>query len=455
MTHFTKTLQVILDAVPRLGVERVALPSALGRVLAEDVAAPWDMPHFDHAARDGFALRTADCPHPGTTLQITGFVPAGASLVTTVRSGCAVRILTGAPLPQGCDAVVPAEETVTAGGRVTIRTPVRPRQHIRFRGEEVAGGELLLAAGTVIQSPEIGALASCGKAVVPVYQKARVAVLCSGDELVELGETPPPGRIVNSNAHYLAAALRESGAEPVILSIARDRRESLREQLRAGLQADVLLTAAGVAAGERDLVRSVLAELGVRQLLWKQAIERGGPKAFGMKGRTPVLSLPGNPGSALVVFEEIVRPALLKMMGHRRVLRPNLKATLAQEVRKKPGRVHCLAVRLQREGDRYVAITAGNHRNCRLPDLLGANAIALLPEEPSLVAAGEEVEVHLLRGAFALLEEPDRLSVGEHTAVPAPEEEKNQVGRSMPAPYATGRLRALGGRGGEGFDACL
>lgn len=427
MPSIEEACQIILDKVAPVGVERVPLQSALGRVLARDVTAPWDMPHYDNSARDGFALRSADCVADGTVLRITGFVHAGGNLSTPVLGGCAVRIMTGAPIPHNCDAVVPVEETAEADGRVIVRAPVRPGQHIRFRGEDLAMGDTVLTEGTVIQSQEIGVLASFGKAVVPVYQKVRVAVLSTGDELLELGESPVPGRIVNSNAQYLTAALREIGAEPVILCIARDNRESLREQMLAGLKADALITTAGVSAGDRDLVREVLAELGVCQTLWRLDIKPGGPKSFGMKGSTPVFSLPGNPVSTMITFEEFVRPALLKMMGHCRVMRPCFKATLREETHKKPGRVHCLSVRVEMEDGRLFATSTGEHKACRLRTMLGANAIAMLPEEPSVVAAGEEVDVHLLRGDLGMLEGREPLEGRTNDA--SPHEEENFEGK--------------------------
>ena len=406
MPNLDEALNIILGQISPLGVERVDLQSALGRVLARDLTAPWDLPHYDNSARDGFALRSADCTTEGTTLRISGFIPAGGSMSTPVLGGCAVRITTGAPIPHNCDAVVPMEDTLELDGQVTVMAPVRSGQHIRFRAEDVANGDIVLTAGTVIQSQEISLLASFGKAMVPVFRKARVAVLSTGDELIELGEQPSSGRVINSNAQYLAAALREIGAEPLLLSIARDNRESLKEQLQAGLKADALITTAGVSAGARDFVRDVLAELGVRQMLWAVDIKPGGPKYFGMKKTTPVFSLPGKPMSTMVTFEEFVRPALLRMMGHRRVIRPYVTARLRVDIHKKPGRVHCQSVRVEVESGRYIVISTGDHEEGRLRTMQRANAIAMLPKGPSLVAAGEEVAVHLLRGDLALLEEP-------------------------------------------------
>jgi molybdopterin molybdotransferase len=331
MPGFAGARRIILGQLHPLGVERVELLAALGRVLAEELKAPRDLPHFDNSAMDGFAVRSADCAFPGAALRVTGYIAAGGKVSAPIRKGCAVSIMTGAPIPRHCDAVVPVEETTETAGRVTITAPVRLHQHINRRGAELAMGDVLLPAGTVIRSQEIGLLASFGKAVLPVYRKARVAVLCTGDELIELGEQPSAGSIINSNAHYLAAALREIGAEPVVLCIARDNKQSHREQLREGLKADALITSAGVSLGDRDLVREVLAELGVRPILWKTGKGPGGPKAFGMKGATPVFSLPGRPKSTMITFQDFVRPALLKMMGHQLA-----RASLAEPVAVQP-----------------------------------------------------------------------------------------------------------------------
>jgi len=395
---------MILSSVSPLGVERVELLAALGRVVAEDVAAPWDLPLCDNSAMDGFAVREADC-RVGGFLRVTGYIPAGGAVTLAIDPGCAVRIMTGAPIPPGCDAVVPVEETEERDDAVLLREKVNRLQHIRFRGEDVRSGDTVVSAGAVIRPPEISMLASFGKVTVPVYRRARVAILSTGDELIELGERPESGKIINSNALSLAAAVREIGAEPVILGIARDSRESHRGMMTEGLKADVLITSAGVSAGDRDLVRDCLAELGVRQLFWKVDIKPGGPVAFGMKEGKPVFSLPGNPVSTMVTFEELVRPALLKMMGHRRVIKPYVQATLRTEVRKKAGKVHFLRVRIEVENGRYWAISAGDQNTGILGTMLRANGIAVLPKEKTMFSPGEEVAVHLLHGDVGMLEE--------------------------------------------------
>lgn len=404
MPTFEVARSMILANVSPLGVERVDLLAALGRVVAEDVAAPWDMPLCDNSAMDGFAVREADC-RLGGSLRVTGYIPAGGTVTPAIDPGCAVRIMTGAPIPPGCDAVVPVEETEERDDEVLLREKVKRPQHIRFRGEDVRRGDTVVSAGTMIHPPEISMLASFGKATVPVVRRARVAVLSTGDELIELGEQPGSGKIINSNALSLAAAIREVGAEPILLGIARDSRESHREKMAEGLKADVLITSAGVSAGDRDLVRDCLAELEVRQLFWKVEMKPGGPTAFGMKEGKPVFSLPGNPVSTMITFEELVRPALLRMMGHRRVIKPYVQAILRGEVRKKPGKVQFLRVRIEVENGMNWAIPAGDQNTGILRTMLRANGIAVLPKDKTVFSRGDEVAVHLLRGDVGMLEE--------------------------------------------------
>lgn len=404
MPTFEEARSIILDRVAPLGVERVGVLDSLGRVIAEDVIAPWDMPLCDNSAMDGFAVRAADCAAIPVTLKVTGYIPAGGKVTGRVEPGCAIRIMTGAPIPPGCDAVVPVEETDGGTESVTIMAPVKPHQHIRFRGEDVATGVVVIPSGTLIRPPEISMLASFGKAVVPVYRRAQVAILSTGDELIELGEPPVPGKIVNSNALSLAAAVKEIGAVPLILGIARDNPESHREKMVEGLKADALITSAGVSAGDRDFVREVLGELGVQQLFWRVDIKPGGPTAFGLYGDKPVFSLPGNPVSTMVTFEEFARPALLKMMGHRRVIKPFIKAVLQGEVRKKPGKINFLRVRLASKEGRYLAHSSGDQNTGILKTMLLADAIAVLPADRTSFSAGEEVDVHILSGNVEMLE---------------------------------------------------
>ena len=395
MRTFEEARDLILASVAPLGRERVPVTSASGRVLSEDLRAPRDMPQWDNSAMDGYAVRSADCGAP-VTLKLTGYQAAGDAVSPKVTRGCAVRIMTGSPVPEGCDAVVPLEETEAGVGVVTILSPVKPRAHIRFRGEDVKAGDIVIPAGTPLRPPEISMLASFGSAFVPVYRKARVAVLSTGDELVELGETLSPGKIINSNTVSLAAAIEEAGAVPVLLGIAVDDKEILREKLREGLAADALITSAGVSAGDRDFVREVLAELSVRQVFWGVDIKPGRPTAFGVKEGKPVFSLPGNPVSSLVTFEVFVRPALRKMMGHPDPLKPTVKATLAEPIRKKAGKVHFFRVRIAVKDGEYVAWTSGDQNTGILRTMVLADGIAVLPADKTVFEAGEKVDVCLL-----------------------------------------------------------
>jgi len=419
MVSFEDARQLILDNVVPLAAEQVGLAESLGRVLAADVTAPWDMPVCDNSAMDGYAVRSIDCRQP-VELRLVGYVRAGGAAPHAIEAGCAVKVMTGAQVPLGCDAVVPLEEAEEVGGeavpatsgeaarlgsKVRIEKRVKPRQHLRFAGEDVKRGAIAMHSGTVIRPAEVSMLASLGKLSVPVYRKPRVGILSTGDELIEPGETPTPGKVVNSNSLALAAAVIEAGAVPLLLGMARDDRKSHLAKMREGLEADVFITSAGVSAGQHDLVREVLEELGVRQIFWRVRISPGGPMAFAVRERRPVFSLPGNPVAALITFEEFVRPALLKMMGHTQVVKPSITVVLQDEVRKKAGKVNFLRVALKLVKGRYLAYSAGNQHTGMLGTSLKANAVAALPSERTSFKPGDEIQVHLLSGEEMPVEE--------------------------------------------------
>jgi molybdopterin molybdotransferase len=387
----------------RLGTESVSVLDALGRVLAADLAAAWDMPRWDNSAMDGYAVRAADCAG-SRALQVSGYLPAGSHSAEVLAPGTAVKILTGAPLPPGADSVVPVEQAEERDGAIHLREPVRSGSHVRREGEDIRAGEIILTAGTVVGPAEVSALASFCRLSVPVVRKARVAILSTGDELVEPGQPLTPGRIYDSNSFALAAAVKQAGGEPVLLGIARDDRASLEERLREGLETDALVTSAGVSMGDRDLVRDVLQALTVRQVFWKVDIKPGGPTAFAMHGTRPVFSLPGNPVSSLLTFEEFVRPALLKMMGHRRWLRPLSKAVLQEDVPKKTGRVVFLRVRLAERGGQLLAWPCGKQETGILKTQILADGIALVPADQGHLRAGMPVDVQVLRDPAAASE---------------------------------------------------
>jgi molybdopterin molybdotransferase len=392
---FEEARKIILDHVTPLGAGRVPLLDAVGRTLAEDLPSPSDFPAWDNSAMDGYAVRAAEA-QGGAALPLSDYVPAGSAAGTPLAAGTAAKILTGAPLPAGADPVLPFEDAEEQGGRVRAKGPVTAGAHVRRHGEDLRQGEIALSAGTVVGPAEVSWLATSSRLLVPVRRRPRVAILSTGDELVAPGEPLGPGQIHDSNSVAVAAAVRQAGGEPVLLGIARDEREPLRERLAEGLRADVLVTTAGVSMGDRDYVREVLAALEVRQIFWKVDIKPGRPTAFGVRGGNLVFSLPGNPVSTLLTFEQFVRPALLKLAGRRQVFRPTVRAEFQEVLRRKPGRVSFVRVRLEREGEALRAWSAGNQDTGILKTMLRADGIAIVPAEQGDLGPGTAVEVQVL-----------------------------------------------------------
>ena len=402
---FESARTLILEKVLRLPAETVGLLDAGGRVLAEDFIAPCELPRWDNSAMDGFAVHADDC-HAAARLTVSGYIPAGGIAADIqVTPGNAVKIMTGAPVPAGCHAVVPIEDTLENDDTVVLNLTPQAGEHIRFRGEDIKQDELVMTAGSVLGPAEISLLASFGFSSAKVIRQPKVAILSTGDELVEPGEVVGPGQIVNSNAYSLAAAVKEAGGEPLLLGIAKDNRASLLQKITEGLQADALITTAGVSMGDRDLVCEMLQEAGVERLFWKVDIKPGRPTAFSCKDGKPVFSLPGNPVSSMVTFEQFVRPALLKMQGYRKVIKPAIKATLQKTIAKKAGRTQFLRVLVAEKAGQLLATSAGDQNTGILRTLLKANGIAVLPAERSQIEAGEQIDVQLLNQLHPAIEQ--------------------------------------------------
>jgi molybdopterin molybdotransferase len=333
---------VVLRHARPLAPEAAALtPAALGLVLAEDVVCDRDMPPFDKALMDGYAARAADLPDGLATLTITEEITAGRTPQKPVAPGQAARIMTGAPLPDGADVVVQVERTrLLDDGRVQVedRTP-RPRQNVMRRGQEMRTGETVLAAGAVLRPQEFGLLATVGRTRFRVHPAPHVAVLSTGDEVVEAGEQPGPGQIRNGNGPMLQAQVSRAGGVPGYLGIARDRLDSLRPLVNEGLRSAVLVLSGGVSAGKLDLVPGVLQELGVQPHFHKVEMKPGKPVFFGTRGDTLVFGLPGNPVSALVCFELFIRPALRRLRGHADAGPRLVQAVLAEDFAYRTDRV--------------------------------------------------------------------------------------------------------------------
>ncbi|HEX6061831.1 MAG TPA: gephyrin-like molybdotransferase Glp [Candidatus Limnocylindria bacterium] len=332
-----EALERILARVHPLGPVSVELLDALGATLAEDAVADRDVPPFRNSAMDGYAVIAADVESAPATLRVVGEIAAGGMPSRPIARGEAMRIMTGAPLPDGADTIVRVEDTDNRTDRVTVTAATKLGTSVRAAGEDLKRGETILRSGTVLRPAEIGVLATIGRTSVPVIGRPRVAVLSTGDEVVELDAPLQPGQIRDANRYSLASAARAMGATPVPLGIVRDTADDLRRALRdAATKADVIVTSGGVSVGDHDHVKPVVDELGSMDF-WSIAIRPGRPLAFGEIDGKLIFGLPGNPVSSLLGFELFVRPALLKMAGRRLLQRPRVTATLDDTLDTPPG----------------------------------------------------------------------------------------------------------------------
>ena len=386
----------ILASVPALPIVEVPLLDALGLVLAEDVSADRDVPPFRNSAMDGYAVRGDDVARAPVKLRVVGQIPAGTFPDRAVDRGEAMRIMTGAPLPDGTDTVVRVEDTDNANDVVTI-TAVTPKGiSVRQAGEDLRKGERILTRGTILRPAEIGLLASVGRARIRVTKRPRVAVFSTGDEIVDVGAPLAPGQIRDSNRYSLASAIRAAGCDPVVGGIVRDDPEALRAALVAAGSADAIVTSGGVSVGDHDHMKPVLSELGTIDF-WAIAIRPGRPLAFGElrdgDRRVPIFGLPGNTVSSLLTFELFVRPALLRMQGREHVIRPRAKARLLEPVEKvKSLRFFARGIY---ERDAGTVRTTGPQGSGILRSMVLANCLIDLAEGRDRYEAGETVDVIL------------------------------------------------------------
>ena len=370
------------------GAQPVLLAEAEGRVLAEEILADRDYPPFRRSARDGFAVRAADVPGE---LRVRGQVRAGEAFSDAVGPGEAVEIMTGAPLPEGADAVVMVEHTERVGERVRIRAAVKSGDNFTKRGADACASELVLHSGRRIGFAEAALLASMGRSAIVVYGRPQVAILPTGDELVELSESPSITQIRNSNSISLAYQVRRAGGIPQILPIARDNADSTRRLIEQGLKADLLLISGGVSAGKYDLVKTVLAELGAKFFFERVAMQPGQPLAFGKAQGKYFFGLPGNPGSTMITFETVARAALEKMQGIANPVLPLLKARLTKPVSQKTGLTRFLPANLSPDGATVEPAISGGSGD--LPALARCNAFLVTNPDREAWAAGEDIRV--------------------------------------------------------------
>jgi len=385
---------LVLERTPVLPSERVALGEAAGRVLAQDMRAPSALPAFPSSAVDGFAARSADA---GKTLRVVGESAAGRPFTGTLQPGTAARILTGGAVPDGADTVVMVEDVSVAGDVVSVPSNLQPGTNFHRPGADVRAGELVLRAGTQLGAAELGLAAALGFANVDVYRRPRVALMSTGDELVEVGQEPGPGQIVDSNRWALLAALREAGADVTSLGIAPDQREALRSVVGGALEAaDVLVTSGGVSVGTHDLVKPLLESLGTVHV-GRVKLKPGKPFTFATLPQGKLaFGLPGFPVSSLVTFEVFVRPALRKLQGFAKLQRPTLPVRLGYDARATADRTEYQRVTLVRQGSELVAQTTGSQSSSRLLSLAGAQALVRIAPGDQGVKAGTVVEAMIL-----------------------------------------------------------
>jgi len=382
--------------------EEIPLERALGRVLAEEVRANRDQPPYDVSAMDGFAVRSTDLSTGGVLLTVIEDIKAGDLPTKTVASGQCARIMTGAPVPSGADAVIRVEDTrMLTDDSVEISVPVKAGNDIRVRGENMRLGDVVLHAGAEITPGVIGLLATVKRARINVYRRPRVAILSSGDELEALEAPFDADKIPESNSHALMAQLQALGIEPVRLGIARDDPEDLAAFLRQGLEYDVLLVSGGSSVGVHDHVRPTLESLGVTMHFWRVEMKPGHPLAFGTRSGTQVFGLPGNPVSSMVCFEQFVLPLLRRRMGHPALFRRTVVATLAHAVKHRPGREEFIRVTLTTEHDgRLLATSTGSQSSGDLCSMARADGLLVVPAESGNLVAGDAVSVQLLDGSL-------------------------------------------------------
>ncbi|MEN6561183.1 MAG: gephyrin-like molybdotransferase Glp [Acidobacteriota bacterium] len=403
MIEYADARALVIAAARSLPAEAVPLAAALGRTLARDIRAPEPVPPFTKAAMDGYAVRAEDTrpaaggPEAGArgavSLDVLEDLPAGRTSRRIVGPGQAVRIMTGAPLPRGADAVVMVEDTEASGLTVQVRRGVKPGDNVGLAGEDLGKGDLVLARGTLIGPAEIGLLAAAGRARVPVVRQPRLAVIATGDEIVEPGERKRAGQIRNSNGPALTAMARQAGADAAYLGIARDRNASLAARLARTRGADVVVLSGGVSVGDYDLVKAELEASGVKPVFWKVRIKPGKPVFFGVRGRQLVFGLPGNPTSSLVTFLLFVRPALDRLLGRAAAGPERATAVLDAAIAAKPGRMQFLRGRLAGRGPVLKVTPYEDQRSGVLRSMVHGRVLIVVPADAARLEAGSEVEI--------------------------------------------------------------
>jgi molybdopterin molybdotransferase len=401
MISVEEALERILAGIIPLTPQDVPLADSLGLVLAQNIIAQEAIPPFANSAMDGFALLSKDsAPRAGQPprLRVTGAVAAGYIADHAVEEGTAMRIMTGAPIPPGADTVIQVELTRSNGPQsdwVEILQEVAPGNNIRPSGEDMQPGQHVLSQGTTIGPWEIGVLATLGYPTISVIRRPRVAILGTGDEVIDISEPLQPGKIRNSNSYLLEAAVKQTGAEAHRLGVARDTVESLREKFGEAINYDLILTSGGVSVGDFDLVKDIMQEQG-KMNFWRINMRPGKPVAFGQISGVPLLGLPGNPVSTAVTFELFGRPVIRKMQGHTRLLKPQVEVIVEDGVRDRAMRRHYVRAHVEWRAGRFIAHTTGNQGSHIMTSLLHANALVIVPEGGITIQPGDTAQALML-----------------------------------------------------------
>ncbi|HEY86815.1 MAG TPA: molybdopterin molybdotransferase MoeA [Dehalococcoidia bacterium] len=404
MISVEQALEKVLSYIGVLGEEERPILDCLGQVLAEDIYSPISVPPLDNTAMDGYAVRSRDTQGAGRQsprfLRVIDTVAAGSISKHEVKPGTAIRIMTGAPIPKGADSVVRFEDTDEPQRKMSfteigILSEVKIGSDIRRAGEDIAQGSIVLRQGTLIRPSEIGVLASLGRSMVKVIRRPVVAILATGDELVDINQPLPPGKIYNSNTYSVAALVVRYGGVPQILGVALDSEDSLVAKLHMALDSDILITTGGVSMGDYDVVKDILANEG-EIVFWQVRMKPGKPLAFGTIKGIPHLGLPGNPVSSMVTFELFARPAILKMMGKKNLAKPTIEAIIENPVvNSDERRIFARAVVEKRSGQYFARLT-GPQGSGILTSMTIANGLVVVSEDKARVAAGDMVQVMML-----------------------------------------------------------
>jgi len=388
MITVENAIETILKEIRPLGLESTDLLSALGRVLGEDIRARRPNPPWDNSAMDGYAVIAADTA--GATeaspvsLKVIYDLPAGSVPGEAIKKGEAVRIMTGAPVPDGATSVIMVERTKEGPqGTALMLAEAKEGDNIRRKGEDFKTGDVVIEAGTVVRPAEVSMLATTGTPFVMVRRRPRVAILSTGDELADIHDEPAKGKISNSNSWALSALVSGCGGVPVQLGIARDTRESLKEKLTEAMAADCIVSSGGVSVGDYDFVKDVLKEMGSSMIFWKVAMKPGKPLAFGVIGGKPAFGLPGNPISSMVAFEQFVKPSLLKMSGRRDIFGATFSARLTSPVKVRPGRMTFIRARLDAGASGFTATPLEAQGSGVISTMVRANSFIIVPQGSS------------------------------------------------------------------------